>query len=298
VLAGGVTTTRGNLFSAKGLSLILLAFFFPLAIYLLVLGVINRRGRPLLVSGVWDGIGLVFGASGFLLFAGPAIFSSLRERWRTYWLFGQGGAPVAGPDGVWQFWIFLSLLYFALILGGTAYYFWRQRNLTSIYNVEPSQVEQAVMQACEALGLNPVRSGGMFLFGLSSSSATERSGANGERATSPHYLSAAVPVAGPGPLQALPQVDFGPIASEGLVPDQKAILELDSFPLMRHVTLRWDPTDSPLRQSLEGELSNRLAEMPARESLLGGWLLTLGCLLLSFEILGAFAIVLLTFVTR
>ncbi len=187
--------------------MILLAFFSPLAIYLLVLGLINRRRRPLLVSGVWDGVGLVFGASGFLLFAGPAIFSSLRERWRAYWLFGQGGAPVAGPDGAWQFWIFLSILYFALIVGGTAVYLWRQRQLTFIYNVEAAQIERIVTQICAELGLNPVRSGGMFLFGLS----VERLDTNGERIQTRPHLPGAVRVAGREPLETLSQ-----LASEAL----------------------------------------------------------------------------------
>ena len=93
--------------------MIFLAFFFPLAIYLLVLGVINRRRRPLLVSGVWDGVGLLFGVSGFLLFAGPAIFSSLSERWRMTWLLGKD-APIAAADRAWQFWIFLAIVYFVL----------------------------------------------------------------------------------------------------------------------------------------------------------------------------------------
>jgi hypothetical protein len=278
--------------------LILLAFFFPLAIYLLVLGAVNRRGRPLLVSGVWDGVGLVFGASGFLLFAGPAIFSSLRERWRTYWLFGQGGVSVAGPDGAWQFWIFLSILYFALVVGGTAFYFWRQRNLTSIYNVEAAQIEQAVMRTCEGLGLTPVRSGGLFVFGLSIGLSAERYGSNGEPISSPQPLPTAIQGGSQEHLETLPQAAFGALAPERTMPEQSAVLELDSFPLMRHVTLRWDPADSPLRQVVEAELSERLAEMPAQENMLGGWLLTLGCLLLAFEVLGALAVILLTLVAR
>jgi len=278
--------------------LILLAFFFPLAIYLLVLGAVNRRGRPLLVSGVWDGVGLVFGASGFLLFAGPAIFSSLRERWRTYWLFGQGGVSVSGPDGAWQFWIFLSMLYFALIVGGTAFFFWRQRSLTSIYNVEAAQIEQAVMRTCEGLGLTPVRSGGLFVFGLSLGLSAERYGSNGEPISSPQPLPTAIQGGSQEHLETLPLAAFGALAPERTMPEQSAVLELDSFPLMRHVTLRWDPADSPLRQVVEAELSERLAEMPAQENMLGGWLLTLGCLLLAFEVLGALAVILLTLVAR
>jgi hypothetical protein len=225
---------------------ILLAFFFPLALYLLLLGLINRRRYPLLVPGVWDGIGLLFGASGFLLFAGPAVLSGLSERWRVYWLLGKG-APLGGPDGFGQLWIFLSVLYFVLIVGGAAYYLRRQRRLTAIYNAEAAQVEYALAHCCAELGLSPVRSGDLFLFGFS---------------------------------------------PDGKPTEESAILELDSFPLMRHVTLRWDPSDSPLRPTLERQLAQQLAQTPTDYHLLGGWLLTFGFILFAFEVVGSLLVIL------
>jgi hypothetical protein len=270
--------------------LIFLAFFFPLAIYLLVLGVINRRRWPLLVSGVWDGIGLLFGVSGFLLFAGPAIFSSLNERWRMTWLLGKD-APNAGAEGVWQFWIFLSILYFTLVVGGAALLLWRQRHLTAIYNVEAEQIEEAIGQICQGLGLNPVHSGGLFLFGLTLGQSAERRGAKGERIQAPHYLPAAFRAAGRDALETSSPLSSGSLVPDNAALEQPAILELESFPLMRHVTLRWDPADAPLRRIIETELTHRLAETPARESALGGWLLTCGFLLLVLGFTIAFALV-------
>ena len=38
----------------------LLAFLLPVAIYCFILAILNRRGKPLLVSGVWDSVGLLF----------------------------------------------------------------------------------------------------------------------------------------------------------------------------------------------------------------------------------------------
>jgi hypothetical protein len=271
--------------------MILLAFFLPLAIYLLILGLLNRRRYPLLVSGIWDGIGLVFGASGFLFFAGPAVFSSLSERWRLYWLLGKGDVPVAGADGAWQFWTFLSILYFVLVVAGVAFYFRRQRQLTAIYNADATQVEHALAQICERLGLNPVRSGGLFLFGLSLGLSAGRRGASVEKIQAPHYLPGGIR-AGQGQLEIMP-ASAAKSLPDAAVLEQTAILELDSFPLMRHVTLRWDPTDSPLRQVVETELAGRLAQTPSTESPLGSWLLTLGCLLLAFEMAGAFLVVLI-----
>jgi hypothetical protein len=277
--------------------LILLAFFFPLAIYLLLLGFLNRRRHPLLVSGVWDGIGLLFGVSGFLLFAGPAILSGLSERWRLYWLLGRGEVPTGQADGAWQFWIFLSILYFVLVVGGAAFLLWRQRQLTAIYNADVEQVEAAVEETCERLHLQPVRSGGLFLFGLSLGSPTERRDSNGERIQAPHYLPAAARVgARTAPAGITESASGG--SADPLVLEQAAILELDSFPLLRHVTLRWDPADSRLRTVVEKELSRTLAEAPAHDSLLGGWLLTFGCLLLAFEFLGAFVIFLINVMQR
>jgi hypothetical protein len=264
-------------YEAKGLRLILLSFFFPLAIYLLLLGFINRRRHPLLVSGVWDGIGLIFGVSGFLLFAGPAILSSINERWRLFWLLGKGGVPLASGEGASQLWIFLSILYFVLVVGGVAFFFWRQRRLTAIFNADISQVERGLTDICEQLGINPVRSGDMFLFGLSSGVLVESGAGNSEALLTGKQMSIAT-------------------ADSGL--EQPAILEVDSFPLMRHVTLRWDPVDSPLRRTMEANLSRHLSKSFSGESLLSGWLLTIGFVLLSFDLAGVFFLVLLVMFPR
>jgi hypothetical protein len=278
--------------------LILLAFFFPLAVYLLLLGFLNRRRHPLLVSGVWDGIGLLFGVSGFLLFAGPAILSGLSERWRLYWMLGRGDVPTGQADGAWQFWIFLSILYFVLVVGGAAFLLWRQRHLTAIYNADVEQVETAVEEICERLHLQPVRSGGLFLFGLSPGSPTDRRDSNGEPIQAPHYLPAAARVGARAVPAGVSETALGAGRADPLVLEQAAILELDSFPFLCHVTLRWDPADSRLRTVVERELSRSLAEAPEHESLLGGWLLTFGCLLLAVEFLGAFIIFLINVTQR
>jgi hypothetical protein len=206
--------------------LILLAFFFPLAVYLLVLGSLNRRRHPLLVPGVWDGIGLLFGVSGFLLFAGPAVLTTLSERWRLFWLLGRGDVPP---------WGFLALLYFLLVVGGAALYLWHQRSLTAIYNTNADEIARVVADICKEIKTSPMRSDNVFLF-----------------------------------------------------QEQGVILEVDSFPLMHHVTLRWEPAAAPLRRVVEAELSRRLSEIAVDDNLLGSWLLTGGLVLLSFDLAGVF----------
>jgi len=89
--------------------------FVPLGLYLLLLGHINRQSRPVVVSGTLDFIGVLFAASGFLLFGGPAILTGLNENWRSFWLLGD---PAVSRDSLlaqWQFWVFLWALYFLCI---------------------------------------------------------------------------------------------------------------------------------------------------------------------------------------
>ncbi len=288
------TVSNGALVAyAKGLSLILLVFFFPLAVYLLLLGLLNRRRHSLLVSGIWDGVGLIFGLSGFLLFAGPAVLSATNERSRMFWLLSKGDAPLGGADGAWQFWIFLSILYFALVVGGVTFYFWRQRRVTAVYNADPRQIENALVDICERLELRPLRSGGLFLFGLKGNWTEARDGSNFSRLQAPHYFSASTHAV-PGEISSTsPNRAFDRVLLE-----QTSILEVDAFPLMNHVTLRWDPVNSPLRETVENELSQRLSEVPPADSSLGSLLMTLGSLLLILEAAGALLVLALRYLLR
>jgi hypothetical protein len=263
--------------------LLLLAFLLPLAFYLLVLGVINRRPHPLLVPGVWDFLGLLFAASGFLLVGGPGILGGLHERWRQWWLWAQTGGRA---DGAGQFWLLVSALYFAAVVAGVAWLLVRRRHLTAVYNVEPAVVEQSLEEVCLELGLNPVRSGSLFLFGITVGRAEPQAGPR-EALQAPHYLPRA---AREGVLErAAPVRDLT---------DQAAILEVDTFPHMNHVTLRWDPADTPLRREVESALARRLARAPGPESELGGWLLLLGFVLLGIAGFAAAVIILLQLLVR
>jgi hypothetical protein len=286
--------------------LILLAFIlFPLAVYLLVLGAINRRRHPLIVSGTWDLVGLLFAVSGFLLVAGPAILSSGSERWRQFWLLGQAEFGPTSPDGARELWVFLSILYFALVVGGAAMLFWRNRHLTSIYNIASTQFEQALAEVCDQLELQPVRSGNLYLFGFGLGSRPQAGPADGlEGIQAPHYLPAASRAAAlerletssrrlageqpaePGTFEAGP----APTGSSRARGVSAAILEVDDFRALHHITLRWDPADAALRQEIEAALADRLAESPTPPHELGGWLFVIGFLLLALTLLGCFGL--------
>ncbi len=239
--------------------MILLAFLLPLAIYLLALGLINRHRHPLLISGVWDFIGLLFAVSGFLFFGGPAALSGLEDRWRMYWLLGQSAGESSGQEGGWPLWGILSAVYFVVVVAGAGLLLARRRRLTTIYNVTPVILEQALTEACSDLGLAPQRSGNRFVF------------------------IAAAGKAGPEAFSTLsPPTDSPEGPRPPLAAPAPAILHLDSFPAMNHVTLRWEPANPPLRHSVETALAQRLREAAAPDSELGSWLILVGSTLLGF----------------
>ena len=57
-------------------------FFFPLAIYLLILALINSRRRPTMISGPWDFALVLLALSGFILVGGPSILAQFDIFWR------------------------------------------------------------------------------------------------------------------------------------------------------------------------------------------------------------------------
>jgi len=270
--------------------LILLAFFLPVAIYLLMLGGINRRRFPLMVSGVWDFIGILFAASGFLLLGGPAILSSLKEGSMLFWLLGKTNPGQTSPDGIWQVWMFFSVLYFSLVVAGSGFVLWRQRHLTSIYNIEPRQLDRCLQEIFARLHLNPVRSGNLYLFGLASETSAPTRGPSHEGIQAPHYL----PSSGRADSGGLfTSVGSGHPAIGTDFLGQTAILEIEPFESLRHVTLRWDPVDNLFRQEIESQLDQVLAETPAQESEVGNWLLVIGLGLLALLFLGGLVVLLL-----
>ncbi len=253
--------------------MILLAFLLPLAMYLLILGSINRRRHPLLVSGPWDFVGVLFAASGFLLFGGPGALSVLNDRWRESLVFGQNPSSSSATESLWHWWLLLMLAYFVIVVGGSALLLWRSRHQTSLYNVDPETVETLLNRIFERLEVRPLHSGDLYYFG------TTKSGSLSNQAAETAGGCASLKV------QTLPVA-------------QNVILEVETFRRMWHVTLRWEPAHSPVRQEIERELERELAETPVPAQLLGGWLtvLAIGLFLLAFLI--GFAVVIYRIVNR
>ena len=66
-----------------------------------------------------------------------------------------------------------------------------------------------------------------------------------------------------------------------------AALHVDLFPAMRHVTLRWRPSDAAVRREIEQELTRTLAELPPaeQEPVQGGCLSLVGVAVFSLALI-------------
>jgi hypothetical protein len=263
----------------EGASLILfLAFLFPVAIYFLILGAINRRDRPLMVSGAWDFVGILFAASGFLLFVGPGVLGALYERWRYFLLFGQGGT-VALSNAGYYFWVSVWGLYYVLVVGGAAFMLWRRRKTTAIYNVDVPTLQTALTEVLERLGLSWTRAGkqlfirpgdgprdGVALMQEGVPVTTRAQALIGAEARERDRAAAASEIR-----------PFAPLLSGARC---LALLELETFGPMCHATLRWPQVDPLLRQEIEAELDKALGGTITRSNGSGGWFLCVGGLML------------------
>ena len=259
--------------------MILLAFLLPVALYLLALGTIHRRHYPLVVPGIWDCIGLLTASSGLLFLGGPAILSSLNERWRMFWLVGET-SPATRTDSLWQLWIFLSILYFLVIVSIVSYMIWKYRHITSIYNVEGNTIHSALQMICAELGFLVHQVGDVYFLGT-------RPGQNllDPPPDSEHDPSPGISAERPQPSQ---------LVAEKLdtLEAESAVLELEVFPSMMHVNLRWEPADSVFRDKIETELRRALARTPTAQSEVGAWLTLSGLGLLGLFGIGLLALVL------
>jgi hypothetical protein len=141
--------------------LILLAFLFPLGVYCLILGFINRSTHPVLIRGTWDFLGVLFAASGFLLLGGPAILNGWYEERRLAWALGHAQLLPGLGIALWA-------LYFTAVGGGSGWLLWSRRHVTVIYNVDPASFEDVLAEVLKQLKMNGVRAGNIVLLGQDS----------------------------------------------------------------------------------------------------------------------------------
>jgi hypothetical protein len=267
-----------------------LAFLFPVAVYFLALAVINGRRRPTVISGPWDFVGVLFATSGFLLVGGPWILTNLNTEWRNLLLQGRFGGLNGQSSQWWYVWIGVWIVYFAAVVAGAVYLLRRRRLVTVIYNAEPAIVEEALAQTLDRLGLEGGLVGTRLHIGMrvrGGSESAEESLAPSDSTSDPGLPSAgsfrsgeAVPTAFTAELPASsPVFDVG----------RTAVVELDPFLSVHHMTLRWQtPTaeDRLLRRDVEAELAKVLAEVQSTPNPATGWFLTISSCLFLLMLVG------------
>jgi hypothetical protein len=241
--------------------LIVVAFLVPLSVYCLILGLINRRRRPLMVSAAWDFVGLLFAASGFLAFGLPGLLNGFTERGRQAALFGR---PASG-GGAWA-WLAdlfdglcatlfsagngtVLVAYFLLVVAGSAYVLWRRRSQTAVYNVHPEVLDEVLAGVLDAAGLAWSRAGNRYF------------------------------IARPGKGDPPPERRGAyPATAEDI--ERSAYLEMEPAPALCHATLRWETEDADLRKQVEAELAGALAGVRTEDNPTAAWLMTAGIVLL------------------
>jgi hypothetical protein len=241
--------------------LIVVVFLVPLSVYCLVLGMINRRRHPLMVSAAWDFAGLLFAASGFLAFGLPGLLNGFTERGRSAALFGR---PSAG-GGAWS-WLAdlfeglcatlfsagngtVLVAYFVFVVAGSAYVVWRRRSQTAVYNVHPEVLDEVLAGVLDAAGLSWSRAGNRYFIA--------RPGKGGP------------PVERRGAY---------PTSAEDI--ERSAYLEVEPAPVLCHATLRWETEDADLQKQVEAELAGALAGVRTTDNPTASWLMTGGIVLL------------------
>lgn len=252
--------------------MIVVAFLFPLAVYCFLLGLVNRRSRPLMLPATWDFVGVLFAASGLLIVSGPAMLSGFSEYWRTFWLLGRLPSGGLLGDDIDR-WRALSVAYFALVVGLAIFVLWGRRRETAVYNIDTSVFEEVLLGVFEYLGLQWSRVGDRYFLRPvepTTGKTTAANEANEGLWAAPAMLAAPRPVTRPDV--------------------RVAALTVDLAPVLHHVTLRWEPGSEEMRPLVEGELARALADVRTRENPVGGWLLASSTVLMAVT-LGAMAFV-------
>jgi hypothetical protein len=247
------------------------AFLVPLAIYCLILAMLNRRWHPTMVAGPWDFAGVLFALSGFLLVGGPCLLTGLNKQWRSLWLTGRLRDVSVRSADWWHFWLVLWAGYFVAVVGGAALVLWLRRRSTAVYNITPGQLDDAVNRTLTSLGLPATRVANQFFIHA-------RKDAVAKREVDPVHASAYVPADAVRPeLSMAVRTEPAPPPADEVA----LVLRVDSVPTLRHATLTWSESEALTRKQVELELARQLAEVAAPDNPLAGWLMTISASLFS-----------------
>jgi hypothetical protein len=266
--------------------LIFIVFLLPVAMYLVLLALLNRSRHPVMVPGPWDVVGVLFAVSGFLLIGGPAILTSVYEQWRVSWLLGETRF-LEGITDAWPFWLGVWILYWALIVCGSGYLLFRRKNQTSIYNIEPVVFMEVLSHVLDRLGLGTMRRGPhRLLIHQVDGPGFDYRGNEADLVAIQKYALEKGANGYPADLVDAPSAPWPTARPTGATFRHWVELDILPFVAMRHITLRWSQGGEVLREELETELVAALAQVRTRHNPVGTWLLSLASSLLLLIILG------------
>jgi hypothetical protein len=242
----------------------LLAFLLPIGFYSLILGSINRRGKPLMVSGVWDAVGLLFAVSGFFLATMPMLIAEFYQRTFTF----------DADDHFFSLWLqhwILWIVYFLFLLSGGALMILLRTRKTMIYNVDPDLFPKALERTLAHVGMSMTMKDGRLTLRPMPPSENQESTA------------------------------FTEVAPQAVArPDDSRLteLEIESFPSMCHVTLHWDNDAAAIRRQIEAELDKSLESTAPLDNPAAGWFLNISGLIFGTLVMVVLAFVILLIMSR
>jgi len=226
----------------------------PLAMYMLLLGWLNQRRRPSVLSGSWDFTCLLLGLSGFIVLLGPMVLTLLDSAWRN-WLFSGRLARTGRADTV--LWSLSAGMWLLMLSTVILWMYAGRKRTTAVYNIEDTEVEEPIRATCEKLGMSWRRTHGIWLI---------------------------LPVP-----QARDSADREPGSASGPsgpIPDADPIfMETSSFAATKHLTLHWTDNHPRLRRQFEEEFARHMLTRPVPANPAGSWCMTAGFSIIFFMLL-------------
>lgn len=239
------------------LLLFMLIFLFPITLYCTVLAGVNRRPRPLMVSGSWDVIGVLLACSGFFFAAGPFFLWMFYDSQTQALLMQSQGEVQSWVYVLWgQWWPFL-LGYYVLIFLMIAWTVWSRQRTTVIYNLEPALFDAVWEQAMDACQLMWARSGNRIFMSQSLPTQADAQTTSEQIVSDPSLLPR-----GNWP-QSLP-LDPSHFSTQ---------IRLSLFPLFCNVSLVWSGQTDVLRPEIEAALIKTLGNTHTEDNPAANWLL-------------------------
>ena len=237
----------------------LLVSLFPIALYCQLLASINRGATPLIVRGVWDFSGVLFAASGILLWTAPAMLMTMYQR------SFRGNLAEDVPrsfETIWELWWLLWAGYYVLVIGGSVFLLWLRRHTTAIYNIQSDMAESLTAATLQRLGFDFAQNAQhQFLIAPAKS-------------LTPNSASTEVSA-----LSATAGQQNAPVEVEAASAPYTAALEIETFASMCHVTLHWYDASPQIRREIEDELRKSLVNARPADNPAALWQLGIGILL-------------------